>query len=38
MAREMLEQMPDITGSGMCVTVYNDEGEPLAVMPVDPVN
>lgn len=36
--REMLEQMPDISGRGICVTVYDGEGAPIAIVPVDPLN
>ena len=38
LAREMLEQMPDMAGRGMCVTVYDGEGEPMSIVPLDPVN
>lgn len=38
MAREMLAQMPDLSDRGMCVTVYDGQGEQISIVPIDPVN
>jgi hypothetical protein len=38
LAREMVEQMPDIAGRGLCVTVFDDEGDPISIVPVGRVN
>ena len=38
MARELFRQMPDFMSRGMCVTVYDDEGDPISIVPIDRVN
>ena len=38
MAREMVEQRSDLISKGMCVTVYDGEGEPISIVPIDPVH
>lgn len=37
-AREMVEQRSDLISKGMCVTVYDGEGEPISIVPIDPVH
>jgi hypothetical protein len=37
-AREMLAQMPHILSLGLCVAVFDADGEQISVVPVDPVN
>ena len=38
MAEEVLVQMPDLSGKGMCVTVLDEEGETISVVPLDSVS
>jgi hypothetical protein len=38
MAHEMLAQLPDFTCRGMCVTICDDQGETISIVPLDPVN
>ena len=38
MARELFRQMPDFMSRGMRVTVYDDEGDPISIVPIDPVH
>jgi hypothetical protein len=33
-----MAQMPDFMSRGMCVTVYDDEGDPISIVPIDRVN
>jgi hypothetical protein len=37
-AREMLEQMPDLANRGMCILVREDSGETVSIVPLDPVS
>jgi uncharacterized protein YccT (UPF0319 family) len=37
-AHEMLARMPDLTYKGMCITVLDEQGETISIVPLDPVN
>ncbi len=37
-AREMLEQMPDLANRGMCILVRDDSEETVSIVPLDPVS
>jgi hypothetical protein len=34
-AREMLDAVPDLSNKGMCVGIYNNEGEAISYVPLD---
>ena len=34
-AREMLDAVPDLTNKGMCVGIYDEEGEAISYVPLD---
>lgn len=36
-AREMLTAMPELKLKGMCLAVYNREGTPVVIAPLDPI-
>jgi hypothetical protein len=38
LARQMLAQMPDLSGKGICVTVLNSLGDIVSVLPFDCLN
>jgi hypothetical protein len=37
-AREMLDRMPDLSSKGMCVTVCDERGETVSIVPLDPMS
>lgn len=37
MAQALLTAMPDLTGLGICIAVYDDEGQPISIVPLDPM-
>jgi hypothetical protein len=34
-AREMLDAAPDLTNKGLCVGIYDEEGEAISYVPLD---
>jgi hypothetical protein len=36
-AREMADKVPDLKYKGMCVVLYDRQGEPLSIFPLDPI-
>jgi len=38
LARQMLDRLPDLTYKGMCVTVLDELGETISIVPLDAVN
>jgi hypothetical protein len=38
LARQMLAQMPDLSGKGICVTVLNSLGDTVSILPFDCLN
>ncbi len=36
-ARAMLRELPQLRSRGMCVAVYDIEGVPISIVPLDPV-
>jgi hypothetical protein len=34
-AREMLEAVPDLTNKGMCVGIYDQQGDAISYIPLD---
>jgi hypothetical protein len=34
-AREMLDAVPDLTNKGICVGIYDQQGEPISYVPLD---
>jgi hypothetical protein len=37
-AHEMLARMPDLSSKGMCITVLDEQGKTISIVPLDPVN
>jgi hypothetical protein len=37
-AREMLERMPSLGSKGLCVTVCDQKGETISIVPLDPIS
>jgi hypothetical protein len=37
MARELLVAMPYLRLQGLCIAVYNANGDPISIIPLDPV-
>lgn len=37
MAQALLTAMPDLTSRGICKAVYDDEGQPISIVPLDPI-
>jgi hypothetical protein len=38
LAREMLGDTPDLTDNGMCITIFDDAGETVSILPFGSVN
>jgi hypothetical protein len=38
MARELLAAMPHLSLQGMCVAAYDSNGDPVSIIPLDPVH
>jgi hypothetical protein len=37
LARELPNRMPDLNRRGLCVAVYDGEGDPISIVPLDPI-
>lgn len=37
-AREMLEQMPELGSRGMCILIRDESGKTVSIVPLDPVS
>ena len=36
-ARELLSALPHLSRKGMCIAVYDSEGDPITIVPLDPI-
>jgi len=36
-ARDLIEAMPELALQGMCVALYDENGTPISIVPLDPI-